>query len=276
MSKKHCIQQLAEKITGSSCSCRTVKDGLKIIAQKACGDDKKEFNSICDALDCINEHFDNLGGGGSGGGSVKLYAWNNPDDIFRYQRVYTYSENPQVNDVVICGDEGDTQTEIEIGKIESVEDGVFVVDLSICCKEYNTRCPDDDIELTVNSSGSSSDSGIDYVWKVYSNTDTNIEVVGYNFNDYINDKLNSITIPSGQYKIVGAKKSDTYHHDPAETFDEGYWFNFIKEIINDEDTTGVTYNENEKIITLSEDYSMTDDCNSVDCCAEGLFFLQKV
>lgn len=103
------------------------------------------------------------GGSGSSGGSVKLYAWNNPDSSFSYQRVYTYSENPQVNDVVISGAEGDTQTEIQIGKITSVENGMFEVDLSLCCTEYNTRCPDDDIELTVNSDVDL----LDYVRKEY-------------------------------------------------------------------------------------------------------------
>lgn len=93
------------------------------------------------------------GASGESGGSVKLYAWNNPKDFnFFYQRVYTYSENPQVDDVVISGDNGDTQSIINIGKITSVEDGTFVVDLGLCCTKYNTRCPDDDIELTVNSS----------------------------------------------------------------------------------------------------------------------------
>lgn len=91
------------------------------------------------------------GENGGNGGSVKLYAWNNPNHTFSYQRVYTYSENPQVNDVVISGAEGDTDTVINIGKITSVEDGTFRVDLSLCCTEYNTRCPDDDIKLTVNS-----------------------------------------------------------------------------------------------------------------------------
>lgn len=210
MSKKHCIQQLAEKITGSSCSCRTVKDGLKIIAQKACGDDKKEFKSICDALDCINEHFDNLGGGGSGGGSVKLYAWNNPDDTFKYQRVYTYSENPQVNDVVISGAEGDTQTEIKIGKITSVEDGTFRVDLSLCCTEYNTRCPDDDIELTVNSSGSGSDSGasaLEYQTFTVAKSDGSIRIASADINNFA---FEIIEQPENLYRVCGSR--DTYYY----------------------------------------------------------------
>lgn len=103
------------------------------------------------------------GGSSSSGGSVKLYAWNDPNSSFSYQRVYTYSENPQVNDVVISGAEGDMETEINIGKITSIEDGAFSVDSSVGGGEYNTRCPDDDIELTVNSDVDLSD----YVRKEY-------------------------------------------------------------------------------------------------------------
>lgn len=103
------------------------------------------------------------GGSGSSGGSVKLYAWNDPNSSFSYQRVYTYSENPQVNDVVIRGAEGDMETEINIGKITSIEDGAFSVDSSVGGGEYNTRCPDDDIELTVNSDVDL----LDYVRKEY-------------------------------------------------------------------------------------------------------------
>ena len=103
------------------------------------------------------------GESGSSGGSVKLYAWNNPDSSFSYQRVYTYSENPQVNDVVISGAKGDMETEINIGKITSIEDGAFRVDSSLGGDDYNTRCPDDDIELTVNSDVDLSD----YVRKEY-------------------------------------------------------------------------------------------------------------
>lgn len=68
MSIKHCFEQTAKKVTGNeNIKCRTAKEALSCIAKKACGDDTKEFKSVCDAMNCINEHFDNLSGGGSGG-----------------------------------------------------------------------------------------------------------------------------------------------------------------------------------------------------------------
>lgn len=124
MSIKHCFEQTAKKVTGNeNIKCRTAKEALSCIAKKACGDDTKEFKSVCDAMNCINEHFDNLsGGGGSGGDSQpqKIHWW------FYYPRekIFTFTDKPKVGDFAyhfVDGTTGDgTSYNLKVEPIEEV------------------------------------------------------------------------------------------------------------------------------------------------------------
>lgn len=103
MSKIDYLQKLARKITGNNdLTCRTVKEALHCIAEKAAGESVK-CTSICSALDIIEKNYENLIGL-----KYKLYAWDYADGT---AIAYSEKEVPQAGDVVFL------KEDMEGGKI---------------------------------------------------------------------------------------------------------------------------------------------------------------
>lgn len=106
MSKKDYLQKLARKVTGNdNLTCRTVKEALHCIAEKAAGESVK-CTSICSALDIIEKNYENLIVGG--GLKYKLYAWD-----YANGAAIAYSEK----EVPVAGDVVFLKEDMEGGKI---------------------------------------------------------------------------------------------------------------------------------------------------------------
>lgn len=94
------------------------------------------------------------GGGGSGGGSIPLYAWHTAFS-FEYMPIYTTTESPKVGDKVYTGANGDMDTEILSGVITSIENDVYHTNINTSYPAFSGRYEEKDTIISGDAQGGS-------------------------------------------------------------------------------------------------------------------------
>lgn len=92
------------------------------------------------------------GGGGSGGGSIPLYAWHTAFS-FEYMPIYTTTESPKVGDKVYTGADGDMDTEILSGVITSIKNDVYRTNINTSYPAFSGRYEEKDIIISGDAQG---------------------------------------------------------------------------------------------------------------------------